>query len=1182
MGTAQNISSFTPQNGFLELNFLIDRIESRAQSTIFNILVVKNNSDAQFTGKVNLSVPLSWSLIGDGTFEIQVGAKDSIALPVRISIAKSAIGDIGYSVVGTITDIDGKNLKSAYSFVTIPRNTNFAARTNKRLTYIGKDQDQVQFEYLLDNKGNVNELVHLEAYTSENISINGSDEYTPYVAEYSLNPNSDSIIKLDIIKSKSAQNASFASLRMFTSSADTSFNRTFWIRILDNIFIYKIPESDKCAIIELFARNLLTETEPFYSLLAKGRILFKGQQDLYYEYRNFNIQRTFNTDSKLGVFHKGYIGYQTKYTDLRVGSIEKTIEQDLYGNGVNLQLKYQNTKLEGVYIQDIYERYNSMGGRMQVPLMNMLLNAGTIYTDIYSNLSKTYLYFGGASFSFLKRNTINFVVGYTSIDQGITNENYIGYGLDFKYALKFKKAQFDVKVNYGDPYYVGAYKGRFTIDGNFTYKFGNSSSFYAKYQKYNNLGQYDVYSSISFNYKRNYDYWHLNYTKNINPFLSYLVGSDVRLESTDQFPGTQPLFRTLDTKFFISTNIRTKYSKIIFAPKISFGPVSMEVPENTSTTISPLLVNTFALSFSVYKDNIGLFSAFRYGPININENYLYFIDRYFSKWFYIMPYYSELLLDGRLKVDIRANYVNNISANENNFSLNSQFSLYLPYDLTFFFYNTISTRSKIDRASNIKYNYTSIYFDFGIRKEFNCNQPRMKFYDLEAIFFKDLNGNRLKDKNEPGISNVYVSIIRDTEQDFSFIDNGFSEAELMTDQFGSIQYRNIPDGNYLIKYQLLGDIAGNYSLEELETPVLMDDDKIIYIPYLENNKIIGKVVLNRDPLSSLGQIDISNIRVIAEDTQGRTYSALTDFAGNFVLYTPKADHYVVKINNVFYESFDIQQSEFIVKFNGYKQFEVTFVFDEKKRKINFDNNVTDNEVTKMDELQVIRKTTLTGKIRDAISLEPIEATVKIIDNKTNKEVSSAISNRLNGNYTISYVAGDHFRIEVKAEGHWDHVENLYIEQIISIQNIAKDIIMNKLSDGPKNQTFIIYDEKEQEKFTENFKPGQKIPVNNLNFEEKETRLSPNAYPDLDRLIDLLKKNANVRIEVAGHADDTGKDRTDNLLALRRAKAVARYLSEHGLSEDRIEVKSYSNSRPLVPGINDKAKQRNRRVEITVL
>ena len=147
----------------------------------------------------------------------------------------------------------------------------------------------------------------------------------------------------------------------------------------------------------------------------------------------------------------------------------------------------------------------------------------------------------------------------------------------------------------------------------------------------------------------------------------------------------------------------------------------------------------------------------------------------------------------------------------------------------------------------------------------------------------------------------------------------------------------------------------------------------------------------------------------------------------------------MNLNNIFYESFDIQQPEFIVKFNGYKQFEVTFVFDEKKKQINFDNELTDEDL-KLDDIKVIRKTTLTGKIRDAISLEPVEAEIKIIDNRTNKVISRSVSNRLNGNYNISYAAGTHFRVEVVSKGYWEHVENLYIEQVL----VEQHIILTKL------------------------------------------------------------------------------------------------------------------------------------------
>jgi outer membrane protein OmpA-like peptidoglycan-associated protein len=634
-------------------------------------------------------------------------------------------------------------------------------------------------------------------------------------------------------------------------------------------------------------------------------------------------------------------------------------------------------------------------------------------------------------------------------------------------------------------------------------------------------------------------------------------------------------FTVLSPGIYAASDIR--FDKITFSPRIEIyqAYLQQESADNLQFNNGYSVVNASA---NLRSKNMGLYALFKYGPSSIFEHFIYSSTGELIKWFFLMPYYKKLFFNKSVLLDMRGNYINDLNNNERTFNINTQLFWYLPKDLTVRFQNTIYSRSRIDLNTNIKYSYSNMYFELGIRKEFNCKQPRVQYHDLKIIFYRDINGDRIKNKNEPGISNVLAVIVSDFNTNTEKISN-FNEVQFLSNETGSVEYKNIQNGFFIIKYQLLNEIVGNFTLEQLEYSFEMDNDKVIYIPYHENNKIIGKVVLNRDPLSSLGPLDISNIRVIAEDTKGHSYSALTDKQGNFTLYTPVADHYIVKINNIFYESFDLQQPEFIVKFNGYKQFEVTFVFNEKKKKISFDNEL-DVEDIDLEDIKVIRKTTLTGKIRDAISLEPVEAEIKIIDNRTNKVISRTISNKLNGNYNISYAAGVHFRIEVISRDHWEHVENLYIEQVISIQNINKDIMLNKLSESRDEQkTFIIYDKEDE--FKENFKRGQRIPINYLTFELKKTRLDPKAKPELDRLIDLLNKNKSVKIEIAGHADDKGNARVENIMAKRRAEAVKKYLTMHGLSGDRIEVKSYSNTRPLIPGTSEKARSKNRRVEIIV-
>ncbi len=92
---------------------------------------------------------------------------------------------------------------------------------------------------------------------------------------------------------------------------------------------------------------------------------------------------------------------------------------------------------------------------------------------------------------------------------------------------------------------------------------------------------------------------------------------------------------------------------------------------------------------------------------------------------------------------------------------------------------------------------------------------------------------------------------------------------------------------------------------------------------------------------------------------------------------------------------------------------------------------------------------------------------------------------------------------------------------------------------------------------------------------------------LDRLayeISRLPETARVRVE--GHADATPpgptiRERfpTNWELAAARAAAVARYLSEKGLAETRLEVVSFGSTRPIAPNDTPQNRSRNRRIVV---
>ena len=103
----------------------------------------------------------------------------------------------------------------------------------------------------------------------------------------------------------------------------------------------------------------------------------------------------------------------------------------------------------------------------------------------------------------------------------------------------------------------------------------------------------------------------------------------------------------------------------------------------------------------------------------------------------------------------------------------------------------------------------------------------------------------------------------------------------------------------------------------------------------------------------------------------------------------------------------------------------------------------------------------------------------------------------------------------------------------------------------------------------------------INFEFDKADIRSADQATLDRKAAILSANPNLRIRIAGHADDRGSDEYNLALGNRRAAAAKRYLESKGIDGSRIEVVSYGEERPLNPGTDEAAYAQNRRDEFEV-
>lgn len=102
------------------------------------------------------------------------------------------------------------------------------------------------------------------------------------------------------------------------------------------------------------------------------------------------------------------------------------------------------------------------------------------------------------------------------------------------------------------------------------------------------------------------------------------------------------------------------------------------------------------------------------------------------------------------------------------------------------------------------------------------------------------------------------------------------------------------------------------------------------------------------------------------------------------------------------------------------------------------------------------------------------------------------------------------------------------------------------------------------------------------FDLDATSLKAGSVANVQTIADSLKRSpAAYKINVVGHADDSGSPEYNERLAESRARSVSALLGSNGISMDQIAVSSFGSKRPLVTNTTAEGRQLNRRVDIFI-
>ncbi|MEO1256017.1 MAG: OmpA family protein, partial [Bacteroidota bacterium] len=113
-------------------------------------------------------------------------------------------------------------------------------------------------------------------------------------------------------------------------------------------------------------------------------------------------------------------------------------------------------------------------------------------------------------------------------------------------------------------------------------------------------------------------------------------------------------------------------------------------------------------------------------------------------------------------------------------------------------------------------------------------------------------------------------------------------------------------------------------------------------------------------------------------------------------------------------------------------------------------------------------------------------------------------------------------------------------------------------------------------------PSDRAILRNIYFDFGDTQVTNESLPILQAILKRMQESPRMKIEIAGHTDNIGDNRTNQWISQKRANAVKKWLVDNGVSEDRMTARGYGENQPMATNDDElEGRELNRRIEVIV-
>ncbi len=198
-----------------------------------------------------------------------------------------------------------------------------------------------------------------------------------------------------------------------------------------------------------------------------------------------------------------------------------------------------------------------------------------------------------------------------------------------------------------------------------------------------------------------------------------------------------------------------------------------------------------------------------------------------------------------------------------------------------------------------------------------------------------------------------------------------------------------------------------------------------------------------------------------------------------------------------------------------------------------------------------------GSVRDMVTKRPIaNAQLEVIDIHSNDTVWT-LNSESNGHFFIILPAQRDYALSVDKESYLFHSENFSLE--------------TEGADAPRKLPVEL----------QKLEKGGSVVLRNIFFDYDEYVLKETSHNELNRVVRLLERSADLSIEISGHTDDRGSSSYNETLSENRALAVKSYLTKHGIAAKRIATIGLGSKQPIATNETEEGRAANRRIEMKI-